>query len=70
VVLHVLVSEAHEGMTIAQVAKACERDPADPADVDEVEAALEVLLDDGLAESEDERYRPTRAAIRASELSF
>lgn len=70
VVLHTLVSEGAEGMTIAQVTGVCERDPADPADVDELEAALEVLLDDGLAESRDDLYLPTRAAIRASELSF
>jgi hypothetical protein len=70
VVLHTLVSEGREGMTAAQVAKACERDPADPADLDEIEAALEVLLDDGLAEGEGELYRPTRAAVRAAELSF
>ncbi len=69
-VLHTLVSEGHEGMTIAQVAKACERNPADPADVDEIEAAVEVLLADGLAQSRDDLYQPTRAAIRADELSF
>jgi hypothetical protein len=57
-------------MTAPQVAEACERDPADPADVDEVEAALEVLLGDGLAHSQGDLYRPTRAAIRAAELSF
>jgi hypothetical protein len=70
VVLHILVSEARDGFTSAQVAKACERDPNDPSDLDEVEAALEVLLNDGLAQSQDDLYRPTRAAVRASELSF
>lgn len=70
VVLHVLVSEARGGFTATQIAKACERDPTDPSDLDEVEAALEVLLDDGLAEDESELYRPTRAAVRAAELSF
>lgn len=70
VVLHVLVGEARDGFTAAQIAKACERDPSDPADLDEVEAALEVLLNDDLAQSRDDRYRPTRAAIRANELSF
>lgn len=70
VVLHVLVSKARKGFTVAQVAKACERDPGDPSDLDEIEAALEVLLDDGLAQSQDDLFRPTRAAVRASELSF
>jgi hypothetical protein len=57
-------------MTVAQVATACQRNPADPADADEIEAALEVLLADGLAQSRDDLYGPTRAAIRAGELSF
>jgi hypothetical protein len=65
-----LVSIARKGMTIAQLATACERNPADPADMDEIEAAMEVLLADGLADSRDDLYRPTRAAIRAAELSF
>ncbi len=70
VVLHVLVSEARNGFTVAQVAKACERDPNDPADLDEIEAALEILLNDGLAQGQGDLYRPTRAAVRANELSF
>ncbi len=68
--LHTLVSTAGKGMTIAQLASACERNPANPADVDEIEAAIEVLLIDGLAQSQDDLYQPTRAAIRATELSF
>jgi hypothetical protein len=70
VVLHTLVSEGREGMTVARVTLDCERDPNDPSDRTEIEAALEILLDDGLARREDELFRPTRAAIRASELSF
>jgi hypothetical protein len=70
VVLHTLVTEGRKGMSVARVAKACERDPSDVADVDEIEAALEILLDDGLAKREGEQFLPTRAAIRASELSF
>ena len=105
--LHTLVSEARDGMSAAAVAVACERDPEAPHDMDEIVAALQLLLEDGLAEREadspgqpggahkprsspkpgatDERepdttyephgpprrlYRPTRAAIRANELSF
>ncbi len=68
--LHVLVNEARKGFTSVQVAKACERDPSDPSDLDEVEAALEVLLNDGLAQCKNDLYRPTRAAVRAAELSF
>lgn len=91
-------------MTAASVALACERDPSTQREIDEIMVALEILLEDGLAERETapERkpdatresgaaqpgtarkpdtthepdippqpiYRPTRAAIRASELSF
>jgi hypothetical protein len=105
VVLHTLVSEARDGMSAAAIALACERDPEAERDLEEIAAALEILLNDGLAEREgtcpDESeaacksgiaqgsaparktdttqapdippqpmYRPTRAAIRASELSF
>lgn len=69
-VLHTLVAEGREGMTVAQIAEMCERDPADPADVDEVEAAVKILLTDSLAQSQGDLYRPTRAAIRGDELSF
>ena len=94
--LHTLVSEARDGMTPAAVAVACQRDPEKPEDLEEVEAALRLLLEDGLAEHEGDQpresghadrldrtaeapqtqtqtqtlYRPTRAAIRAHELSF
>jgi hypothetical protein len=70
VVLHTLVTQGREGMTVTRVATACERDPGDAADIDEIEAALEILVDDGLAKCEDEMILPTRAATRASELSF
>jgi hypothetical protein len=105
VILHTLVSEARDGMTVAAVAVACERDPDAECDIDEIVAALEILLGDGLAEREptplrepdaehrpdsaqehdvtgnldaapkpdtspQSMYRPTRAAIRAHELSF
>jgi hypothetical protein len=70
VVLHTLVSEGRAGMTVARVALDCERDPNDPSDRTAIEAALETLLDDGLARREEDLYRPTRAAIRSRELSF
>jgi len=59
-------------MTIADVARACERDPDDADDAKEMLGALDVLLEDGLAEVEGktELVRPTRAAVRANELSF
>jgi hypothetical protein len=84
VVLHTLVAQGREGITTADVAVACERDPRSDSDMREIEAALELLIEDGLAEREvaareevrraDERksrlFHPTRAAVRASELSF
>lgn len=70
VVLHTLVSKAGERMTASHVAVACEREPSDPADMDEIEAALEILIEDGLAGCGEELFWPTRPAIRASELSF
>lgn len=72
VVLHTLVSRGTGGMTLAEVAVACERDPADPADVGEIEAALEILRADQLADRSrrGQLWLPTRPAIRAAELSF
>jgi hypothetical protein len=70
VVLHTLVSEGREGISTRHVARACERDPSDPAEMREIEVALGILLDDGLARREGELFAPTRPAIRASELSF
>ena len=70
VVLHTLLSEGREGVAAARIAVACERDPGDAGDSREIETALGILLDDGLAICDRELYRPTRAAIRATELSF
>jgi hypothetical protein len=70
VVLHTLVSGGTAGLTAAQVARACERDPDDPDEAREIETALRILVRDDLAVREADTYRPTRAAIRAAELSF
>jgi hypothetical protein len=72
VVLHTLVSEGRDGMTLARVAVACERDPNDPVEIQEIESALEILLEDELARRDGGRqlFAPTRAAVRACELTF
>jgi hypothetical protein len=70
VVLHTLVSEGRAGMSVARVAIACGRDPSVSAEVEEIGVALRILLDDELALHEEDLYQPTRAAIRAAELSF
>ena len=58
------------GLTLAEIARACQRDPARADEAREIETALDILLADDLATRDAERYRPTRAAIRAAELSF
>jgi hypothetical protein len=70
VVLHVLVSAGPAGLALRQIARACEREPRRAEESREVQAALDILLADELASREADRYRPTRAAIRAAELSF
>jgi hypothetical protein len=70
VVLQTLVTAGREGMTREQVALACERDPDSVVELREIEAALGGLLEDGLAECVEQLFKPTRAAIRAVELSF
>jgi hypothetical protein len=69
VILHTLVSDGGE-MTVPQIAVACERDPNELADRSEVETAVQILVEDDLARCVDERFRATRAAIRAAKLSF
>lgn len=70
VMLDTLVRAAPARLTRAQIARACERDPDDASEAVEVESALQILLDDDLAVRDGARYRPTRAAIRAAQLSF
>lgn len=70
VILHVLVSAGPAGLELHQIVRACERDPRKPEQAHEVETAANVLVADDLAIREADRYRPTRAAIRAAELSF
>ncbi len=70
VVLHTLVSKGRKGISVQGVAKECERDSADPAEMHEIEMALSILLADGLAQQEHGLFAPTHAAVRAEELSF
>ncbi|HXQ00815.1 MAG TPA: hypothetical protein VN845_12215 [Solirubrobacteraceae bacterium] len=70
VALHALVNEGRDGMTVAELAGACERDPTNAPELNETEAALDVLLEANLATWDGKRFKPTRAAIRAAELSF
>jgi len=70
VVLHVLVTEGHEGIDADQVARAVERDHDNDDQRGEVAAALQLLAEEDLARLEGERWRPTRAALAAARLSF
>jgi hypothetical protein len=68
VVLHVLVAES--ARTFEPICRSVQRDPNKPDERSEVEQALAVLVADGLALHEGEQWTPTRAAVRAAELSF
>lgn len=70
VVLHVLVSEGRDGISGQHVARECERNPAHATEMHEIKMALAILIADGLAQKESDLFVPTRAAIRAEELSF
>lgn len=70
VLLHTLVSEGSNGMTAAELAGACERNPNNAPELSETEVALSVLLEADLATRAGNRFKPTRAAVRAAELSF
>ncbi len=68
--LHTLVAGGARTLTAAQVALACERDPGLATDREAIALALAELVDDGLAYARGGRFGATRAALRASELSF
>lgn len=72
VLLHVLVTEGQDGISLERMTRLCERDPRDLHDHQEVRTAFEILVDDELAAEDGDgtRFRPTRAAVRAAELSF
>ncbi len=69
-VVHVLVAAGPQALTVAQIARECERDPQRRADQQEIERALSGLVEDGLAYRRGARFGATRAALRAFELSF
>ncbi len=70
VVLHILVSAAPATLTLEEIINADERDARNAHDRALIERALAGLLSDGLACEEHGAFAPTRAAIRAAELSF
>ncbi len=70
VVLHVLITDPRETLTLEQVVRACERDPELRDDLQSTHMALLGLVADGLAELEGQRFRATRAALRGHQLSF
>lgn len=69
VVLHVLAT-SHRPMSTERVSVRVERNPRNPREREEVQIALHVLATDELAQHEQRGWRATRAAIRATELSF
>jgi hypothetical protein len=70
VVLHVLLSEPRQELSLEQIVLACERDLTVAEDLQSVSNALRGLLEDGLVGLHGERFAATRAAIRAHELRF
>ena len=70
VVLHILVAAAPATLTFDEIIDADERDTADARDRALIQHALCGLRGDGLAREHEGRFAPTRAAIRAAELSF
>ena len=69
-VLHALLRAAREPLTLEQTAAACQRNPQSQGDLDTIQAALTCLVDDGLAYKRGSTFGPTRAALRAEQLSF
>lgn len=73
VVMYGLISAHPEPMTTDEVCTDVERTPDKPDERAEVEAALRVLVKDGLATCEGGagiRWKATQAAVRADELAF
>jgi hypothetical protein len=70
VVLHVLLGEPRQELSLKQIVLACERDPTAPEDLQSVTDALQGLAEDGLVRLHGTRFAATRAAIRAYELRF
>ncbi len=70
VVLHTLLRAGPPGTTTERTLEACERDPNSQPERNEIEAAIDALIADGLAERRGAHVRATRAALRADALSF
>ena len=70
VLLHTLVRSGSQANSIHATILACERDPDNPAERRQIEAALKGLIADGLAYRRGGRVGATRAALRADALSF
>lgn len=71
VVSHVLVTRGCEGMAFEAISREVERDPANAEERQEVQLALQALVDYDLAVAlGPDGWKPTRAAVRAADLSF
>lgn len=72
VLLDTLVREGPDGLDAEQAVRKVERYYDSDEDRAEVLAALDVLVNDGLAlrEADGGHWRPTRAALAAARLSF
>lgn len=70
VVVHVLVSRYPRVLTVAEVARACERNVGKLKELEEIELALQWIERDRLATRRGDDWLATRPAVRAAELSF
>jgi hypothetical protein len=70
VVVHVLVSEYPQILTLAKITKECERNLTRDSERHEIELALRWITGDELARRQDDGWIATRPAVRAAELSF
>jgi hypothetical protein len=70
VVLHILVAASPATLTLDEIINADERDTADARDRALIGRVVAGLQRDDLAREQDGRFAPTRAAVRAAELSF
>lgn len=68
-ILRRLLNGPSEGESLAELSAAIGRPKPTPETEERVERAVDVLRDVGLAFKQDERYRPTRAAVHYRRLS-
>jgi hypothetical protein len=70
VVKYDLIAASPGALSVDELARKAERDPAKAKELEEVELALRLLVVDGLACRRESRWAASRPAIRSEHLSF